>query len=340
MPTVTISGPAQAFARNPRASKPISDPKTLMRFHGLVSEQSCADIFEDRVLAKLGLSGGQLRIVFDEKTSSLRIITTFRVAKRLTEEQTERLVEATKEQWSDGIGSGSFDNFHGTVLSTALAIALLNSGESKDNIGEYFVDVFPLFDDDEETTVEFSNADIEKTDLDYLLEAAEFGESQAQFVLGRQLEEGDSFEKNDRLAFVNYQKAADQGHLSALTFLGLCYQGGTGTAQDLNRAYQCFANAAKEGVPLAMHCVGDCLIEGRGVEANSAEGVKWFRRGVKLGDMGCTAQLGDCYEFGKGVSKDLHKALELYELCMEGGFDVVAPAIKRVKKQLKNSGDD
>lgn len=338
MPTLTVSGPAQAFAKNPRGSTPITDRKTLLRFHGLVSEQACADIVDDPPLKKLGLSGGRLRFALDDKMPALRIITTFHARRRLTDKETQQVVEATKAQWSDGCGSGSFENFHGTVLSTALAMALLNFGESKESIGEYFVDAFPLFADGEEIHVEFSKTDAEKTDLDYIQEAAALGEPQAQFQLARQLQDGEGINKNDHLAFEFYQKAADQGHLLALTFLGLCFQRGTGAAQDLKRGFECLANAAKEGVPLAMHCVGECLIEGRGVEANSAEGINWYRRGVELGDVGCTAELADCYEFGKGVPLDLRRALELYERCLEDGFDAAKPAVKRVKKQLKKSG--
>jgi len=338
MPTIIISGPAQAFAENPRDSEPITDRKTLARFHGLASEQACADIFDEPPLNKIGLSGGRLRFVLDKETSSLRIITAYYVPRRLSEEETQLLVEATRAQWSDGCGSGSFENFHGTVLSTALAMALLNSGEPKDNIGDHFVDAFPLFADDEETRVEFLKTDTDKTDLEYLQEAVAWGEPQAQYQLARQLADGDGIKKNEGLAFKNYQKAADQGHLLALTFLGLCFQRGTGTVQDLKRGFECFAQAAKEDVPLAMHCLGECYIEGRGVEPDPGEGIKWYRRGVKLGDMGCTAELADCYEFGKAVAQDLRQALELYERCMEGGFDAVEPAVKRVKKQLKKSG--
>lgn len=337
MPTLRISGPAQAFAKSPRGSKPITDRKTLARFHRLASEQACADIFDDPALNKFGLSGGRLRFVLDDKTPALRITTAFHVSQRLTDEQTQRVVEATKAQWSDGCGSGSFENFHGTVLSTALALALLNSGHSEESVGEYFVDAFPLF-DDEETRVEYLKTNAEKTDLDYLQEAAELGEPQAQFQLARQLEEGDGIKKSERLAFENYQKAADQGHLLALTFCGLCFQRGTGTAQDLKRGFECFAKAAREGESFAMHCLGECLIEGRGVDAIPSEGIKWYRRGVKLGDMGCTAELGDCYEFGKAVPQNLRRALELYERCMEGGFDAVEPAVRRVKKKLKSAG--
>ena len=334
MPTIIISGPALAFAKNPPDSEPITDRKTLARFHGLASKQACADIFDKPPLNKLGLSGGHLRFVLDEETSALRIITAYQVSRCMSEEEKQLLLESTRTQWSDGCGSGSFRNFYGTVLSKSLAKALLNSGESQDTIGDYFVDAFPLFADDDETHVEFLETDAEKTDLDYLQEAAAWGEPQAQYQLARQLETGNGVVKDERLAFASYQNAADQGHLLALTLLGLCFQGGTGTVQDLKRGFECFAIAAKKDVPLAMHCLGECFIEGRGVEPDPGEGIKWYRRGVKLGNMGCTAELAECYEFGKGVPQDLYQALELYERCIEGGFDAVKPAVERLKKQM------
>lgn len=336
MPTLTISGPAQAFAGNPRNSEPITDRNILARFHGLVSAQACADIFDEPPLTDLGLTGGRLRFVLDD-TGALRITTTFQVPRPLSEEETQRLLEATTTQWSDGCGSGSFKNFHGTVLSTALAMALLNSGESTDAIGDYFVDAYPLF-ADEEPRVEFSPTDTEKSDLDFLQEAAALGEPQAQFRLARLLATGDGIEQDDRRAFDHYQRAADQGHLFALTFLGLCLQRGTGTAQDLARGVACFTRAAEAGVPLAMHCLGECLLEGRGIQANPSAGIEWYRRGVELGDLGCTAQLADCYEYGTGVPQDLRQALALYERCLEVGFDAVEEAAQRVRNQLSASG--
>jgi|GEM_PF-6033353 len=335
MPTIVISGLAHAFAENPRARKPISDRTTLARFHGLASEQSCVDAF-DEPLSELNLSGGQLRLVLDEKGPNLRITTSYLVPRRLSDEETELLLEATKTQWSDGIGSGSFTNCCGTVLSTALGMAILNTNPKADDLGEYFVDVYPLFADESETRVEFHETDPpEKTDFDYLQEAAEFGNPDAQYLLARELEAGDTLEKNEPLAFENFKKAAAQGHLFALAFLGLCWQRGVGTPPDLKQGFECFAKAAEAGLTFAMHCLGECYIEGRGVEANPELGVNWYRRGVDLGDVGCTAQLGDCYEYGRGVPKDLHQALELYERCMEAGFDPVEPAIARVQEELE-----
>jgi TPR repeat protein len=338
MPRVLISAPAQAYAENPRARDPITDRKTLARLHGLASEQACAETFDEPPLSELGISGGRLRFVLDEAGPRLRITTAYHVPRRLTDDEMQLLVKATKAQWSDGSGSGSFKNFRGTVLSTALAMAILNSDPSRKDLGAYFVDAYPLYADDE-TRVEFQESDgTEKTDLDYLQEAAGFGDPHAQFVLARRLENGHGLEKNPRLAFENYQKAAAQSHLSSLAFLGLCFQRGVGTAPDLRQGFECFGKAAAGGLSFGMHCLGDAYFEGRGVAANPAEGIRWYRRGMELGDLGCTAELADCCEFGKGTPKDLHQALELYQRCKEGGFDAVEPALNRVKQQL-HSGE-
>jgi hypothetical protein len=335
MPRVLISGPAHAYARNPRASDPITDRKTLARFHGLTSKQSCAETFDEPPLTELGLSGGQLRFVLESEGAHLRITTTYHAPRRLSDEELRLLVDATKAQWSDGIGSGTFKNFRGTVLSTALAMAILNSDPSRKDLGEYFVDAYPLFADESETRAQpLETESTEKTDLDYLQEAAAFGDAHAQFLLARRLESGDGIAKNERRAFENYQQAAEQGHPFALAFLGLSFQRGVGTAADLKQGFACFSQAATAGLPFAMHCLGECYLEGRGIERNADDGINWYLRGVELGDMGCTAELAECYELGKGVPKDLRQALALYQRCMDGGFHAVAPAIARVQQQL------
>jgi hypothetical protein len=335
MPTIIISGHAEAYQGDPRGKQSITSRKTLALLHGLVSARGCAEAFDETPLSKIGLTGGRLRFELDPESRKLRITTMYHTPRRLTDKETAELVEATRTQWSDGCGSGSFDGWYGSVYSTALAMALLNSGESEDDIGEYFVDAFPM-DSDEEPQVEFFADDVEeKSDIDYLQEAADLGNAEAQYRLGRSFEDGEGVEKDETAAFEFYAKAADQGHLSGITFLGLCYQRGTGTEQDERKAVKLFQKAADEGLPLAMHCLGECYVEGKGVKTDVVEGVSWYRRGAKTGDVGCMAELGDCYELGRGVDEDLERALELYERCMEAGFDPVEPAIKRVKKKLR-----
>src|SRR5438034_1306301 len=66
MPTILISGPAHAFAGNPRGTDPVTDRKTLARFHGLVSEEACADLLDAPSLNEIGITGGRLRFVLEQ----------------------------------------------------------------------------------------------------------------------------------------------------------------------------------------------------------------------------------------------------------------------------------
>ena len=299
MPTIAISGPANAFAKNPRSADPITDAKVLARFHGLVSKQTCADTFDEAPLKDLGISGGRLRFVLDVGSQRLRITTAFQVPRQLNENETKLLLEATKAQWSDGIGSGSFKNHCGTVLSTALAMALLNQDASRRDIGVHFVDAYPLFADDAETTVIFlENDGPEKTDLVYLSEAATFGDPQAMLQLG------------------------------------IRYSRGDGIAQDHVKAFEWFTKAAQDEVPLAMGCVGEAYENGTGVARDLAKAAEWYRQGADRGDAPCQAQLGECYELGKGVQVDLAEAMRLYETAKKNGLTAVQPAIDRVRAAM------
>ena len=329
MPTLLISGPAQAFAGDPREGDPVTDAKTLVRFHGLVSENACSETFDEAPLSDLGISGGLLRFVVED--GKLRITTAYQVPRKLSDEELEQLAEATRVQWSDGIGEGSFKNWYGWVCSTSLAMAVLNQQPGRDDLGPYFVDPSPMFADGG-TRVDFLEADVDKSQMDYALEAAQLGDVQAQFAVGRHLEDGDGIDKNESLAFENYQKAAAQGHLPALTFVGRCHEKGIGTSQDLEQGVACYRQAAEAGLTLAMHHLADCYFEGKGVAADPAEAIRWYQRGADLGDLGCTAEMGDVHEFGKGVPIDLHKALEFYQRCSDGGWDdVMAEPLARVK---------
>lgn len=300
MPTIVISGPANAFAKNPRATDPITDRKTLARFHGLASKQACADTFDEPPLSELGISGGRLRFILEEDSPGLRITTAFHVPRRLTEEELKLLVDATKAQWSDGSGSGSFSSYYwGKVLSTSLAMALLNSDSSRRDIGEYFVDAYPLFADDGETRVKFLETDgVEKTDLDYLQDTARWGDPHA------------------------------------MLYLGYRYAEGEGVDQDHAKAFEWHMKSAEAGLPWGMGSVGNASETGNGVAMDLGIAAAWYRRGADQGYAPCQAELGECFERGKGVEVNLAEALRWYEIALKNGLPAVQPAIDRVKQAM------
>jgi hypothetical protein len=140
---VTISGAAQAVAE-PRSRQPITDPDILRQLDGASSEDTCDEHLPEELRGP-GIYGGRVMLAYDE-AAGLRVETTYRVYGELGPDRLAKLIEETESQWSDGIGSGAFRYSGGEVLSTTLAMALQNSGESE-GLGSVFVNVYPDVDD-------------------------------------------------------------------------------------------------------------------------------------------------------------------------------------------------
>lgn len=143
MKRVTISGLAQAFSE-PRSRTPIADPDILMQLEGAWTGETCAEHLSEE-LRRLDIHGGSLQLTYDE-ADGLRVMTSYRVYREPTPAQLTQLVQETESQWSDGVGAGSFNSSAGELLSTTLAMALENSGESE-GLGSVFINVYPDVDD-------------------------------------------------------------------------------------------------------------------------------------------------------------------------------------------------
>jgi len=145
MKQLVISGVAQAVADDPRSRTPVSDPEVLKQLDGASASESCCEYLSEELEA-LGLSGGRLRLAYDQASRALRVVTTYRLREELPAEQLKQLIEETQLQWSDGIGGGSFRSRRGEILSTTLAMAMGNAGQA-DGLGSLFVDVYPDVDE-------------------------------------------------------------------------------------------------------------------------------------------------------------------------------------------------
>ncbi|MEZ6051357.1 MAG: tetratricopeptide repeat protein [Planctomycetaceae bacterium] len=250
--------------------------------------------------------------------------TAYDVSRELNDAERTQLIEETVAQWSDGIGSGSFGNHNLVVLSTSLAMALQNSGQTE--IGELFVDAYPMVDDNH-VRIEFKECGHSDDELIAdLIDDSDAGNVRAMTALGQRYEAGDGVAQDGESAFNLYSRAAEQRDPFAITLLGLCYEVGTGCAKDSAEAKKLYENATDLDFPLAMHCLGEIY-----EKENPEESVALYRRGASLGDPGCLAELGECLEFGKGVEKNLDEALTCYQRCIEYGFDAVSDAIKRIE---------
>ena len=93
--------------------------------------------------------------------------------------------------------------------------------------------------------------DEQQSEMDHavamLREAADQGLMKAQAYVGNIYGFGDGVAKNDRLAFVYYEKAAQQGSAGCQYNTGLRYQDGRGCEQSYERAAEWFEKAARQG---------------------------------------------------------------------------------------------
>jgi TPR repeat protein len=87
-------------------------------------------------------------------------------------------------------------------------------------------------------------------------EAAEQGDAEAQWELGRRYEHGTGVDQDQTEAVKWYRKAAEQGHVLAQFFLGICYHYGLGVEQDKTEAVKWYRKVAEQGDALAKFYLG------------------------------------------------------------------------------------
>lgn len=256
---------------------------------------------------------------------------------KLDKDTTKKLVEFTAAQWSDGIGSGSFQDCDKEVLSTTLAMAILNTNPSKSDLGLYFVDAFP-FNAGEPEVVWGESEHFDESLIADLKKKAATGNASAQLELAKKLLNGKGVPNDPHQAFALLEKSAEQNNPAAITQLAICYLQGKGTTADPVKAYNLFTKAAQSDFPMAFGCLGDLYQEGIGVKQDLEKGFSMYQRGSQLGDVICLHEVASCYETGKGVTKNLHKALSLYEQCEQRGLAPSKNCLKRVKSLIANGG--
>jgi len=85
-------------------------------------------------------------------------------------------------------------------------------------------------------------------------------------------------ERDEELATMWYQRAADTGNTSAMNNLGLLYMNGRGVDRDPTKGAALFRKAADAGNRDAMRNLAKVYREGAGVAADSALADEWQKR--------------------------------------------------------------
>lgn len=120
--------------------------------------------------------------------------------------------------------------------------------------------------------------------LNYLMKAADDGNSEAMFTIGRLYEDGLGVNKSYSDALSWYKKAAELSNPNAIFYMGYYYEQGLGGPQNYTEALKWYKKAADLGNEVAMHNIGIMYLNGSGVEKDRSEAIKWMRESAKYGD--------------------------------------------------------
>ena len=121
-------------------------------------------------------------------------------------------------------------------------------------------------------------------------------------------------------AFPLFEKAAEQGNAEAQYSLGRCYYNGEGVGKDFTKGVYWYGKAAEQGHAEAQYNLGKCYYYGEGVNKDHAKAVYWFDKAAEQGDVEAQYNLGNCYYNGEGVSEDRQKATDLFYEAARHGY--------------------
>jgi len=153
-----------------------------------------------------------------------------------------------------------------------------------------------------------------------LLQAAQHGDSNAQFQMGDLFMTGHGVTRDPTAAASWYRAAAQQGHAVAAGNLGVLYANGWGVPQNDAEAAAWFQKAADAGDSGGQNNLGAMYIAGRGVAQSDALGAKWLSSAAQLGVAEAQYALGTLYANGRGVARDDAQAVKWLKAAAAQGY--------------------
>ena len=154
--------------------------------------------------------------------------------------------------------------------------------------------------------------------------AADQGDADGAFYLGRMYEEGRGVDEDANLGYLWYRRAADQGHAGGQFYLGQMYEHGLGVGVDIDngQAVRWYRVSAEQGHAQAQSVLGAMYEDGKGLDRNLEEAFGWYRRAADQGDAYGQYSLGLMYLRGNVVPQDTDEALRLLRLAAAQGFEL------------------
>lgn len=134
--------------------------------------------------------------------------------------------------------------------------------------------------------------------------AADHGDPEAEFLVGRAYYKGEGAARDLTQALNYFQKSAEQNCPKAIHGLGVMYASGQGVPKDAAKGAEWFRKAALQGYAPSAYNLGQIYAKGTGVKADMAEALKWFNQAAEQGSVEAQVELAHRYMLGEGVNKD------------------------------------
>lgn len=140
----------------------------------------------------------------------------------------------------------------------------------------------------------------------------------AKFRIGLYLEKGILGEAKPEEAQACYMKAAEAGDNEGIFAVGRCYRDGVGTEQNWDKAIEWFTKGAEKNEPSCLTELGLVYERGSGMEQNPQLALEYMTRAAELGYGYAQFKMGDYYFFGFGPClEDNKQAVEWYLKAIE-----------------------
>ena len=105
-----------------------------------------------------------------------------------------------------------------------------------------------------------------------------------------------------------FREAAEQGNSSAQFNLGLMYYNGEGVPKDDSEAIRWYRLAAENGNTEAQINLGKMYVDGEGIPKDDSEAIRWFRLAAENGNTDAPYYLGVMFDKAEGIPTDYIQA--------------------------------
>ena len=139
------------------------------------------------------------------------------------------------------------------------------------------------------------------------------------------LRDGLAGRRDPRRAALWFSEAAERGDAQAGYYLGRLYELGKGVQLDYRRAAEWYRLAAKIGDNAdAQFALGELYFKGRGVDNDYREAIDWYLKAAEGGHPGAQAIVGSLFEKGGFIDRDYAKAYKWLSLASRRRAEAMA----------------